>query len=499
MRSAICLLLSALLLLGLPLAGAEDLGVPDYVLEGFDGENTSHDWETNLFFRRMQEDTGIRFEYRQVNSAGAWEERKQEILRGENLPDVLFKAALTDEETIAMAEEGILLDLTPYLAEYAPDLTALLDSHPEWREAITLPDGTIRALPAINELPSNNLMWINQTWLDNLRLETPSTAEELTEVLRAFRDGDPNRNGRKDEIPLSVLGMWDLRFLGHAFGITDNDYYLSLKDGRITSALTGAENRAFLTWLKTLWDENLLSHQAFSTADPLRQITDKSAAIPYGVFLSASPLNVVPAEALDQYTVLSPLTYDGKQVYRRLLGDVTRGTFALTRTCANPERMVAWVNRLYTEEGSILIQAGREGEEYMWNENGAWEWIADLETVAGQILPAATLAEGTEAPGITTEAFQSLYMDSRTGTLIEGMKRVREYSVLPVPQRMLKREDAEAIAKVQANLAPWAETAMARFIAGDVPLDDKHWNQFAAEAEERGLPELIGLWQKQFQ
>ena len=72
MRSAICLLLSALLLLGLPLAGAEDLGVPDYVLEGFDGENTSHDWETNLFFRRMQEDTGIRFEYRQVNSAGAW-------------------------------------------------------------------------------------------------------------------------------------------------------------------------------------------------------------------------------------------------------------------------------------------------------------------------------------------------------------------------------------------------------------------------------------------
>jgi hypothetical protein len=36
-------------------AGAEE--APDYVMEGYDGGSASHDWETNLFFQRMQEDS----------------------------------------------------------------------------------------------------------------------------------------------------------------------------------------------------------------------------------------------------------------------------------------------------------------------------------------------------------------------------------------------------------------------------------------------------------
>ena len=38
-------------------------------------------------------------------------------------------------------------------------------------------------------------------WLKALNLEVPTTFEELEEVLYAFRDGDPNGNGLKDEVP----------------------------------------------------------------------------------------------------------------------------------------------------------------------------------------------------------------------------------------------------------------------------------------------------------
>ena len=477
-------------------AGAESLESPDYVLEGFDSDTAKHDWETNLFFARMQEDTGIRFEYRQVTDADKWTARKEQILQGEDLPDALFKAGLTDRETLKMAEAGILIDLKPYLAEYAPDLQALLEARPEVMEAITLPDGTIRALPSVNELPANNLIWINRTWLANLQLEAPKTAEEFTEVLRAFKEKDPNRNGSADEVPLSVLGMWDLRFLGHAFGITDNDYYLSLQDGQVSSALTTDRNRAFLTWLHQLWEENLLSHQAFTTVDSLRQVTDSKAAMIYGVFLSSSPLTVVPAESLSQYTALEPLACEGIQRYRSLLGSVTRGTFALTRNCREPEKLVAWVNRLYTEEGSRLLQVGREGEEYMWTEDGTWEWMADLETVANEILPAATLADGGVAPGIVTEDFQAKYAERGTRELVESLARVGRLSVLPFPQRYLTAEDAEKAAALQAEIAPFAEQRMAEFVTGDTPLDDPHWEEFTAELNRRGLPEMIALWQK---
>ena len=176
----------------------------------------------------------------------------------------------------------------------------------------SLENGAIPALPCFNTLQNNDLMWINSTWLRNLKLETPEDAESLKAALTAFRDRDPNNNGQKDEIPLTFIGMWELRFLGHAFGITDNDYYISARDGKVTSDLTSEKNRRFLTWLHELWAENLLDHNGFSMADSMRQITDEKKTNPYGMILSSSALTVVPSAWLSNYALLLPLKWEGK-------------------------------------------------------------------------------------------------------------------------------------------------------------------------------------------
>ena len=205
MRRACAFLLMFLLAAGcaLPVL-AEGQRAPDYIMEGFDGNGSNHDWETNLFFQRMQEKTGVSFQFRQAKDAEVWAVRKKGIAEGEDLPDVLFKAEMNAGEVRDLYEAGILIDLRPYLAEYAPDLWALLEAHPDWMAAISMADGAIPALPGINELPNNDLIWINTAWLKNLRLEMPTTAEELADVLRAFKTGDPNRNGRADEVPLTL-------------------------------------------------------------------------------------------------------------------------------------------------------------------------------------------------------------------------------------------------------------------------------------------------------
>ena len=43
--------------------------------------------------------------------------------------------------------------------------------------------------------------WVRQDWLDKLGLKAPQNVDELYTVLKAFRDRDPNGNGKKDEIP----------------------------------------------------------------------------------------------------------------------------------------------------------------------------------------------------------------------------------------------------------------------------------------------------------
>ena len=356
-------------------------------------------------------------------------------------------------------------------------------------------DGAIPALPGINTLQSNDAMWINTAWLKRLKLETPTTADELTEVLRSFKTGDPNGNYQQDEIPLAFLGMWELRFLGHAFGIIDNDYYVTEKDGTVTSSLATDENRAFLTWLHQLWEEGLLDHDGFSTTDTLRKITDEDKTIPYGMIMSSTPLTILPQTALEQYSMMDPLVYDGRQVYRDLAGDLIRGTFAITSACKEPEKLIGWVNTLYTEEGSRLAYYGAEGEEYLWTEGGMWEWAAPIQTVAEEILPTHTISEGGTAPGYENGAFQAQYGEELTRETIMSLGRLKQYSVIPYPPVTLDAETEKRVSEIQNDLSRYAEKTMARFVTGDIELTDDNWKEFCRTVEEKGLQEMIDIWQ----
>lgn len=503
MRRIVAIMLAAVLVF-CGLASAESPKAPDYILEGYDGESTSRVWETNRFFERMQETTGISFQFRQYNSYSNWKERKEEMIRGNDLPDVLFKAELTPAETQKMYEAGVLIDLTPYLQEYAPDLWTLLQDHPEWMKAISFKDrkdnrDVIAALPAFNHLQNNDYMWINTKWLELLGLQTPTTADELKEVLHAFRDQDPNGNSGRDEVPLTFIGMWELRFLGHAFGIIDNDYYVSVRDGKVISSLDTDENRAFLEWLHTLWDEGLLDHKGFSMTESMRAITDTNKKIPYGMMMAVTPLSVIPAASASDYSILAPMTYEGQQVYRDLTGDVIRGTFAITSACKEPERMVSWVNSLYTEEGSRTAQYGKDGEEFRINPDGTWEWIDDLTTVAQIVLRVNTIGTGSAAPGIALEDFQLQYSDNATRRNIEMMEDMRKYCVMPYPYVYLSEEDAAEISRIQKDLMDYAELTMACFVTGDLELNDGNWKTFCETVHDKGLDDAIAIWQKYIQ
>ena len=168
-----CLLLFVLTMLAVPGAYAQTA----YRVAGYDHQDTGHVWDTNLFFERMQEKTGVTLELTQYTTDAAWRAAKSAMFAdGGKLPDALFKADLTPQETQRYFDEGKLIDLRPYLPEYAPNLWALLQARPDWMEAVTLPGGEIVALPAIDELQFNNAMWINQTWLNRLGLKMPATA-----------------------------------------------------------------------------------------------------------------------------------------------------------------------------------------------------------------------------------------------------------------------------------------------------------------------------------
>lgn len=486
----------ALLLAAMLLSGAVAAAEEPFAMAGFD-DSTGHNWATSRFFEQMEERTGIAFSMTQFTGVNEWTHAKAAMLAGDMaMPDVLFKAELSVQETVAWYEAGKLIDLRPLLPEHAPNLWALLQEHPEWEAAITLPDGAIVALPAINELQSNNVMWINQAWLNALGLPMPTDAEELEQVLIAFRDGDPNRNGRRDEVPLSFIGMWDLKFLAHAFGIISNDYYVWVDDsGIVRESLTTEDQRAFIAWLHGLWEQDLIDHNGFLISSGSRQLTESNATMTYGVFFAPTPLAVIPSSALDEYTVLMPMIYGGQQAYRDLCGDIVRGAFAITASCKDPAAMLAWVDFLYTEEGYQLAQSGMEGRDYMWNDDGTWNWLVDDQTVLTVVLPEVNMTEGGNMPGWSSDAFQLAYGDRQTHQAIAETMRLKEVSVEPYPLVYLTAAEQARIGELHPGLSRYAERAMARFVTGDVPLNDETWSEFCETVNALGLPELVGIWQ----
>src|SRR5690606_1913753 len=71
----------------------------------------------------------------------------------------------------------------------------VLQKHPAVKGRITATDGQIYSLPSWNDCFHccfAQKMWINQEWLDNMGLQMPTTTDEFYQVLKAFKEKDPN-------------------------------------------------------------------------------------------------------------------------------------------------------------------------------------------------------------------------------------------------------------------------------------------------------------------
>ena len=492
MSALLCLVMCAAMM---GAGQAEDAAA--FAMAGFD-DTSMREWKDNRFFERMQEITGMRFTFSQFTKREEWTAYKAALETGSELPDVLFKADLTSAECIALREKGVLVDLKPYLPEYAPHVWAILQENPDALAAITLPDGSIAALPFINALPLQNYLWINKQWLTTLRLEEPATAEELTQVLEAFKTRDPNRNGGADEIPLAFLGPFDLKFLAHAFGLICNDYNVFLDDDGQVKFMPAEENfRSFISWCHDLYQRGLLDKNGFSTADTLRVVTDSNKTPTYGAILNVAASNVFQVSWSDQYVPLKPMTYGGKQIYRNFFGPVQRGTFAVTSACKNPEAMLQWVDYLYTEDGAKLATAGKENVDYLVDGDGTWRLVDSAQQNSTQFIAAVLIDGGAPAPGIpATEFVRRFNRDSQAAR--DVLQRQIEWNglcVQPMPYLNLSREQEKEIAGLQSKIGPCVDIAIANWVMGEEEISDASFEKFYSELDSLGLADFLRFWQ----
>jgi putative aldouronate transport system substrate-binding protein len=362
---------------------------------------------------------------------------------------------------------------------------------------------------ALNNHYSAGRIQIYEPYLQKLGLQLPQTIDEFLNVLRAFRDRDPNGNGQKDEIPLvsdkgGMTGNY-LYGLMTPFIYTQPNFWM-WNNGKIDVSFNKPGWRDGLRYTKQLIDEGLLSPLSFTQDQTQMTALISPDPTKVGAFsrISTSNLGATDRKRIE-YVIVPPLTGPaGKQwLYVPQLPGIS---MLITKNCKNPESAFMLGDYLYSEEMSKTQYYGEKGVDWtdpaptdkshydslgvkpnvkainqIWGitQNKMWAltgpYIAnDFQEIAG-VAPIEYLAPIGRTIGPTIQ-----YANRNT---IAGI--------------IYNEQEQMIMDELHATILNYVTESFARFVMGDLSID-RDWNSYVAEFDKMGLKDVISATQSAY-
>ena len=451
-------------------------------------------------------------------------DKQQLLLASGDYPPIFWNGDFTNADQMRYGGEGVLVPLNPLVSK-APNLEAAFKLKPYFKPAITTPDGNIYSLPHFEECYHCSVAqkaWINTEWLDVLGLDMPTTPDELETVLMAFKNGDPNGNGKQDEIPWTGTGSewWHAYiydYLMNAFIYNDGDRFLSMENGKVGFSANQPEWRDGLRYMARLYDKGLMDPQGFTQNDASAQALTNQDPVIVGAY-TAGHNRMYPREEdnWQKYRAIPPLRGpSGVQFSGFYPGGVGGGKFAITNKATQEEIDAVWpiVDYSYTQEGTIYqlfgLQENSEGDKW-------WRWAEPGELgLNGK--PAIYLSYpeiwmtnlrhtdwGMELFFWHADLFNG-WAANQDITSLEGYERylvVESDLYIPyvpdetVPQRLyFSSEDNQRLAQFRTEIESYVRQNTAAFITGQKNVE-ADWDAYVSGFKGLGLADYITLTQK---
>lgn len=293
-------------------------------------------------------------------------------LAGETAPDLIME--FQPEMTQNYVNQGVLTEVSALLDEYGPNIRALTPPEvAKWG----VYDGGEYAIPAIrSEIEvANWSVYIRQDWLDNLNLTMPTTYDELYEVIRAFREDDPDGNGVKD-----TYG-WDFANIGSAvllctFGAKDGTWVPDA-EGNFEHVDASEITMEATKFLKKLYDNDLVNPE-FITDSTGQNAVEAFVTGKLGTYHQNHGYITNYYATLKENcpeAVIAPMPAIGPQGY--YMERECALLNMIPTTCKNPENVIKYLDWMITE-GWEPIKYGIEGTHYV-KEDGVIVNIATTE------------------------------------------------------------------------------------------------------------------------
>jgi len=328
-------------------------------------------------FKDLEKQTNIHieWEFEELNAGG---QIKNLLIASGQYPDAFFMG-INPEDISKYYDSKIFVPLNDYIEKYGTNIKKAFEQSPFYKQLCTYIDGNVYTLRQSGENEGHynpDHMFIYKPWLDKLGLPVPSTVEELYNTLKAFKEEDPNENGKSDEIPFSFRNgskIQGIHSLFAAFGRADlvesdinppySDHFV-VENGKVVFTADKPEYRDAINYYHKFFAEGLFDQEGFTQDVKQYFAKGKTQEVTLGSFMLWNAENMAGTERAADYVPVPPLEGPGGKHWTNYMvtgGQLAGPAFAITSACKNPEILVRWVDQLYDKTMSLQMLNGKIG------------------------------------------------------------------------------------------------------------------------------------------
>ena len=499
MKKIVALFL-ALLLLPMALACADEAKNPygEFTIEimvPYGGANPIS--EDQMIWQWITDATGITLDLTAIPNDG-YKDKKSLMLSTNDLPDVL---QIEDSDAAEFGRYGAFLDLTEYIeAGMMPNFVKAYENVQDFYG--TLVEGHCYYTPQINfDFVPDGCGWIVRTdILEQNNIAIPTTFDELYDVLKQLKALYPDSYPLTAPSTFYLMTTMSLGFGGN-WGMTYDPWAKQYVYGETTQGTKEA-----VAFVAKLYAEGLLDPDfSVNNTDMIREklSTGKSFIIMNNMNYTDEYDGLVKASDPNAKFEMIPYLANADGEVRPYAFSpqwaLYRG-FAISASAENPERLVWFLDWLYSDEGMRVTNYGWEGYSYELVD-GVPEFT-DLVIDQGDKGASDKFKESVL--GLTNDIFMSLisqrqwhanahnYRDGVGYSRSMMLANVENIQYPMGSSPALTEDEQEQVVSLQAKLSTFADTENLRFLMNLRSMDE--WDSYVADLEAAGAHELEAIY-----
>lgn len=435
----------------------------------------------------IKEKTNVDFTITSVDTEG-FSEKLNLTMSGGVLPDLIY--LLNTNIVQQYGSQGAFINIFDHM-DKMPNFKKWYEANEQYALSYMSSDGALYQFPQHGVEETNRRGWMyREDIFKKHDIKIPTNQDEFYDVLVKLKKEYP------DSYPLGfrsfVASLNQLNMIAPSWGT----YHISNDDNRFfgyeydtknwTFGPTSDAYKEMITFYNKLYKEGLLlpNFLTIDTKGWQDVIANSDSFITLDYLSRVDFFNNSMRPSAPEFTMsfLPPASFGTEGEAKFPYSAKAMMGFVVSSQTKQLDKVLQYIDWMYSEEGKELMTWGREGELYTEDAQGNRTWN-DFKT-------AAEMKQGT---GLQTYGFYELYdFNGELSTFSPECKAATEasrtYDLPAQPVLAFTDEEKEVVDTIGVNIQTHVSEQISKFLLGERNISE--WDKYVAEIEALGLDKL---------